>query len=81
MIGAVFIRVGGMLASPEGPPGAAGPTPRENISADRGAAEQTQSAEALAPSAASSAGSDQLNDRPEVYSDDCGRYPNRIAGS
>ena len=68
MVGAVFMRVGGMLAPASEAPGAAGPNLRENMTPDHGAAEQAPSAEAPSPSAASSAGSDLLKDRPEVNS-------------
>ena len=68
MIGAVFMRVGGMLAPLSEPSTAAtGPNQRENMISEQGAAGQAQSDKALAPSA-SSAGSDLLKDRPEVYS-------------
>jgi hypothetical protein len=63
-----FMRVGGMLAPLSEPSTAAtGPNQRENMISEQGAAEQAQSDKALAPSA-SSAGSDLLKDRPEVYS-------------
>jgi hypothetical protein len=66
VIGAVVIRVGGMLVPLSEPSTAAtGPNQRET---DQGAAEQAQSAVVLAPSAASSATSDLLKDRSEVYS-------------
>jgi hypothetical protein len=65
MVGAVFMRVGGMLAPASETPGAAGPNLGENVTSDQGAAEQAPSDEA--PSA-SSAGSDLLKDRPEVNS-------------
>ncbi len=68
MAGAVFLRVGGMLAPASGAPGADGPNLRQNMTPNHVAAEQAPSAEALAPSAASSAGSDLLKDRPEVKS-------------
>lgn len=66
MAGAVFLRVGGMLAPASGAPGAAGPKLSLNMTPDHVAAELAPSAEAIAPSAASSAGSDLLKDRPEV---------------
>ena len=68
MVGAVFMRVGGMLAPASETPGAAGPNLGENVTSDQGAAEQAPSAEAPSPSAVSSAGSDLLKDRPEVNS-------------
>jgi hypothetical protein len=69
MVGAVFMRVGGMLAPASEAPGAAVPKSlRENMTPDQDAAEQAPSAEAPSPSAASSAGSDLLKGRPEVNS-------------
>jgi hypothetical protein len=69
IIGALFMRVGGMLAPLSEPSTAAtGPNQRENMTPDQGAAQQAQSAEVPSPSAASSAGSDLLKDRPEVNS-------------
>jgi hypothetical protein len=68
MIGAVFIRAGGMLAPASEAPGAAGPNLRLNMTPDQSDAYQAPRAEALAPSAASKTGSDLLNDRVAVYS-------------
>ena len=68
MVGAVFMRAGGMLAPASEAPGAAGPNLRLNMTPDQSAAYQAPRAEALAPSAASKTGSDLLNDRGAVYS-------------
>jgi hypothetical protein len=65
IVGAVFMRVGGMLAPASETRGAAGPNLHESATPDQGAAEQAPSAEA--PSA-SSAGSHLLKDRPDVNS-------------
>jgi hypothetical protein len=68
MAGAVFVRFGGMLAPASGAPGADGPNLSQNMVPAHVAAEQAPSAGALAPSAAPSAGSDLLKDRPDVNS-------------
>jgi len=68
MVCAVLTGVEGMLAPLGGPPPATGSNLRETMIPNQGAGEQAQSAEALAPSEASNAGSDLPKDRAEVPS-------------